>query len=66
LRDNNLIEFSRGSYAWRGRTTFLWPPTVKTNVKIRQDGKVVHFESDDESDEQGFYVGRLDAQTPTH
>ena len=54
LRDNNLIEFSRGSYAWRTRTAMLWPPLVK----IYQDGKVIHFESN----EKGFYVSRLDPQ----
>ena len=36
LRDNNLIEFSRGSYAWRTRTALLWPPTVK----IYQDATI--------------------------
>lgn len=54
LRDNNLIEFSRGSYAHRTVQALLWPPTVK----IYQDGKIIHYESE----EKGFYVSRLDAQ----
>jgi hypothetical protein len=54
LRDTNLIEFSRGSYANTSIKAMLWPPVVK----IYQDGKVIHFESN----EKGFYVGRLDAQ----
>jgi len=54
LRDNNLIEFSRGSYGNMSVKAMLWPPIVK----IYQDGKVIHFESE----EKGFYVSRLDAQ----
>jgi hypothetical protein len=54
LRDNNLIEFSRGSYGNMSVQAMLWPPLVK----IYQDGKVIHFESE----EKGFYVSRLDAQ----
>ena len=54
LRDNNLIEFSWGSYANMTVKAFLWPPVVK----IYQDGKVIHFDSD----KQKFYFGRLDAQ----
>src|SRR5687768_8730576 len=55
LRDNNLIEISGGSYAWRTRTALLWPPFVK----IYQDGKVVHYHTD----ENKFYVSHLDTQT---
>jgi hypothetical protein len=54
LRDNNLIEFSRGSYGNMSVKAMLWPPFVK----IYQDGKVIHFESE----EKGFYVSRLDGQ----
>ncbi len=54
LRDNNLIEFSRGSYGNMSLRAMLWPPLVK----IYQDGKVIHFESE----EKGFYVSHLDAQ----
>src|SRR5882672_2664058 len=54
LRDNNLIEFSRGSYGNMSVRAMLWPPFVK----IYQDGKVIHFESE----EKGFYLSHLDAQ----
>jgi len=49
-----LIEFSRGSYGNMSVRAMLWPPFVK----IYQDGKVIHFESE----EKGFYLSHLDAQ----
>ena len=59
LRDNNLIEFSRGSY---GETfgklplrAFLWPPFVK----IYQDGKVIHYEGDEDG---RYFVSHLDPE----
>lgn len=56
LRDNNLIEFSRGSYGETfGRfpaRAFLWPPFVK----IYQDGRVIHYEGDDDG---RYFVSRL-------
>lgn len=55
LRDNNLIEFSRGSYGNMSVKAMLWPPFVK----IYQDGKVIHLESE----EEGYYVSHLDEQT---
>jgi hypothetical protein len=54
LRDNNLIELSRGSYGNMSVKAMLWPPFVK----IYQDGKVVHFDSE----QKKFYVSRLGAQ----
>lgn len=51
LRDNNLIEFSRGSYGNMSVKAMLWPPFVK----IYQDGKVIHFDSE----EKKFYLSRL-------
>jgi hypothetical protein len=53
LRDNNLIEFSRGSYGNMSQTAMLWPPFVK----IYQDGKVVHYEGDAD---RRFFVSHLD------
>jgi hypothetical protein len=53
LRDNNLIEFSRGSYTNMSQTAILWPPFVK----IYQDGKVIHYEGDEDPQ---FYVSQLD------
>jgi hypothetical protein len=55
LRDNNLIEFSRGSYGNMSRKAMLWPPFVK----IYQDGKVIHYEGDED---RRFYVSQLDPQ----
>jgi hypothetical protein len=55
LRDNNLIEFSRGSYLNMSTSAILWPPVVK----IYQDGKVVHYEGDED---RRFYVSQLDPQ----
>ncbi len=56
LRDNNLIEFSRGSYGETfgkiPRGAFLWPPFVK----IYQDGKVIHYEGDDDG---RFFISHL-------
>jgi hypothetical protein len=54
LRDNNLIEVSGGSYGNMSVKALLWPPFVK----IYQDGKVIHFDSD----EKKFYLSRVDAQ----
>ena len=55
LRDNNLIEFSRGSYPYMGLRAILWPPFVK----IYQDGKVIHYEGDDDP---RFFISQLDPQ----
>lgn len=55
LRDNNLIEFSRGSYGNMSTRAMLWPPVVK----IYQDGKVIHYEGDED---RRFYVSQLDPQ----
>ena len=55
LRDNNLIEFSRGSYANMSIRAMLWPPFVK----IYQDGKVVHYEGDEDG---RFFVSQLEPQ----
>jgi hypothetical protein len=55
LRDNNLIEFSRGSYGNMSRKAMIWPPFVK----IYQDGKVIHYEGDED---RRFYVSQLDPQ----
>jgi len=52
LRDNNLIEFSRGSYGNMSRRAMLWPPIVK----IYQDGKVIHYEGDEDG---RYFVSRL-------
>ena len=52
LRDNNLIEFSRGSYPNMSQKALLWPPLVK----IYQDGKVIHYEGDED---RRFYVSQL-------
>ncbi len=52
LRDNNLIEFSRGSYGNMSQTAMLWPPFVK----IYQDGKVIHYEGDEDG---RFFVSHL-------
>ena len=54
LRDNNLIEYSHGSYGNMSIKAMLWPPFVK----IYQDGKVVHYDSEVKK----FYLSRLDAQ----
>ena len=55
LRDNNLIEFSRGSYPNMSTKALLWPPFVK----IYQDGKVIHYEGDQDP---RFYVSQLSQQ----
>jgi len=59
LRDNNLIEFSRGSYAETfGKLplkAILWPPFVK----IYQDGKVIHYEGDEDG---RFFVSQLEPE----
>jgi hypothetical protein len=55
LRDNNLIEFSRGSYGNMSIKAMLWPPFVK----IYQDGKVIHYEGDED---RRFFVSQLDPQ----
>jgi len=55
LRDNNLIEFSRGSYPNMSTKAMLWPPFVK----IYQDGKCVHYEGDEDG---RFFVSRLEPQ----
>lgn len=55
LRDNNLIEFSRGSYGNMSTVAMLWPPLVK----IYQDGKVVHYEGDEDG---RFFVSQLEPQ----
>jgi hypothetical protein len=54
LRDNNLIEFSHGSYGNMSLRAMLWPPFVK----IYQDGKVIYYEGE----EKKFYISHLDAQ----
>ena len=53
LRDNNLIEFGRGSYANMSVKAMLWPPFVK----IYQDGRVIHGEG---SEDDRYFVSRLD------
>lgn len=53
LRDNNLIEFSQGSYLNMSTRALLWPPVLK----IYQDGKVIHYESDKDC---RFYVSQLE------
>jgi len=55
LGDNNLIEFSRGSYPNMSRKAILWPPFVK----IYQDGKVIHYEGDKDP---RFFISRLDPE----
>ena len=55
LRDNNLIEFSQGAYANMSTKAMLLPPFVK----IYQDGKVIHYDSDGEGN-RPFYVSQLD------
>lgn len=55
LRDNNLIEFSRGSYIHMRQRALLWPPFVK----IYQDGKVIHYEGDDDG---RFFISHLTAE----
>ena len=52
LRDNNLIEFSRGSYMNMSQKALLWPPFVK----IYQDGKIIHYEGDEDG---RFFVSHL-------
>lgn len=56
LRDGNLIEFSRGSYGETfgkiPRRAMLWPPFVK----IYQDGKVIHYEGDEDG---RYFVSHL-------
>ena len=54
LKDNNLIEFSFGSYPNRSNKAMLWPPLVK----IYQDGKVIHHGGNDNR----FFVSQLDPQ----
>ena len=56
LRDNNLIEFSRGSYPNMSLEAILWPPFVK----IYQDGKVIHYEGDEDP---RFFISQLN---PAH
>lgn len=55
LRDNNLVEFSRGSYSNMSQKAMLWPPFVK----IYQDGKVIHYEGDEDG---RFFVSHLAAE----
>ncbi len=55
LRDNNLIEFSRGSYGNMSRKAMLWRPFVK----IYQDGKIIHYEGDED---RRFYLSQLEPQ----
>jgi hypothetical protein len=55
LRDNNLIEFSRGSYTNMSQRALLWPPFVK----IYQDGKVIHYEGDEDG---RYFVSHLTAE----
>ncbi|HEY0761180.1 MAG TPA: hypothetical protein VGD61_02325 [Pyrinomonadaceae bacterium] len=55
IRDNNLIEFSRGSYGNMSVRAMLWPP----ELKIYQDGKVIHYEG---SDDRRFFVSQLEPQ----
>ena len=55
LNDNNLIEFSRGSYPNMSIKASFWPPFVK----IYQDGKVIHFDSDPTP---RYFVSQLDPQ----
>ena len=55
LRDNNLIEFSHGSYSNMSQKALLWPPLVK----IYQDGKVIHYEGDEDG---RFFVSHLTAE----
>jgi hypothetical protein len=52
LRDNNLIEFSRGSYGNSRLMAILWPPFVK----IYRDGKVIHYEGDEDG---RYFVSHL-------
>ena len=56
LRDNNLIEFSRGSYPETfgkpRKHIILWPPFVK----IYQDGKVIHYGGDED---ERYFVSQL-------
>ena len=54
LQDNNLIEFSRGSYPNTRTTLMVWPPSLK----IYQDGKVIHYEGDSAR----FFVSQLNPQ----
>ncbi len=55
LRDNNLIEFSQGAYGNMSRKAMLRPPFVK----IYQDGKVIHYDSDGKGT-SAFYVSQLE------
>src|SRR5678816_4558631 len=55
LCDNNFIEFSRGSYSNMSQKAMLWPPFVK----IYQDGKVIHYEGDEDG---RYFVSHLTAE----
>lgn len=55
LRDNNLIEFSRGSYPNMSLEAILWPPFVK----IYQDGKVIY---DEGGKEPKYFISQLDSE----
>ena len=52
LHDNNLIEFSFGSYGNMSRRAWLWPPFVK----IYQDGTIIHYERENDG---RFFVSHL-------